>query len=177
MSLHVKAPGREGATLRAIEEIVRARDANVAPKRSAPLADLIGFSLFPHRFAAQFVGAFGLTGLVLAAMGVYGVLAFQVAQRTREFGVRRALGARARDIVRQVLGQGGLVAGIGAAVGLVAGAGVAMVVRSFLFGVEPLDPLTFVAVPAALMVVALTAGLVPALRATRVEAVEALREE
>jgi predicted permease len=176
MAIHARAPGSEGRTLRGIEEIVRALDPNVALKRSAPMADLIGFGLFPHRFASLLVGAFGVIGLVLAALGIYGVLAYHVALRTREFGVRRALGAEARDIVKLVMGQGGTVTAVGLAIGVAAGAGVAGLVRSFLFGVEPLDAVTFLSVPALLLCVALTASLVPALRATRTTAVEALRE-
>jgi predicted permease len=177
MALHVKAPGAEGAALRAIADQVRALDPDVALHQAAPLGELIGFSLFPHRFAAQLVGVFGLVGLILAAMGIYGVLAFQVARRSREFGVRRALGARAADIVRLVVGGGGLVALGGCLAGMAGGAVIAKLLQSFLFGIEPLDAATFLGVPLLLAAVALIASLAPALRATRVEAVVALREE
>ena len=154
MALHVKAPGAEAATLQALPGEVRALDPDVALWRATRARDLVGAGLFPHRFAAQLVGAFGLVGLVLAGLGVYGVLAYQVARSTRELGVRRALGATSRRLVGGVVRQGGLLAAAGCAVGTAAGAGLALEIRSFLFGVRPLDPVTFTAVPAALLAVA-----------------------
>jgi predicted permease len=177
MALHARAPGREAATLRAIQEEVRALDPDVALEAPSTLEGLVGFALVPQRVAAQFVGLFGVVGLVLAAMGIYGVLAYQVARRTREFGVRRALGATSGHVIRHVVGRGALIAGVGCALGTAAGAGLALSIRTFLYGIQPLDPLTFIGVPAALFGVALVAGYLPALRASTVEAVEALRQE
>ncbi|GMV07871.1 MAG: hypothetical protein AMXMBFR53_41460 [Gemmatimonadota bacterium] len=176
-SLHVRAPGAEAATIRAVSDIVRSLDPDVAVGPLMLLRDVIGTGLFPQRFAAQLVGAFGLVGLILAAMGVYGVVAYQVAQRTRELGIRRALGATARQVVRMVLGRGTFLAVLGCLLGCAAGAGVAVAVRSFLYGIHPLDPLTFTGVPLVLLAIASLASWIPARRAARVEATVALRSE
>ena len=139
--------------------------------------DLVEASLFGQRIAAQLVGTFGVVGLLLAAMGIYGVLSFQVVRRTRELGVRRALGARSGHVVAGVVRHGGLVALVGCVLGMGAGALLAQTIRSFLIGIRPLDLVTFAGVPAVLLVVALLASWVPAVRATSVEASEALRSE
>lgn len=176
-SLHVRAPGREAAAVRGVAEVVRKLDPDVAIGSPVLVRKVVGTGLFPQRFAAQLVSAFGMAGLVLAAMGIYGVLAYQVARRTRELGVRRALGASARRVVRSVLGRGAALAATGCLVGMAAGAGLAMVARSFLFGVRPVDPLTFTLVPAGLFLVVLLASWLPARRAAAVEPSEALRTE
>jgi ABC-type antimicrobial peptide transport system permease subunit len=120
---------------------------------------------------------FSGVALLLAVLGVYGVLAFSVAQRTSEFGVRIALGARAGDILRLVLRQGlGLVA-VGIAVGLVAAFAAGRVVSTFLFGLSPADPVIFVAVPILLVIVALVASLVPARRGASADPMTSLRAE
>jgi ABC-type antimicrobial peptide transport system permease subunit len=137
----------------------------------------MAFSLFPQRFAAALIGAFGVIGLVLAGIGVHGVLAFEVARRTREFGVRTALGAGVGGVLRLVLGRGALLAGAGALVGLGLAAAAGRLLEAFLFGIRPLDPVSFVVVPAVLGVVALVASALPAWRAARVAPMEALRQE
>jgi predicted permease len=177
MTLHVRAPGAEAATLRALEDIVRALDPNVPLENSGPMSRTVDLALLPYRLVAQVVGIFGVVGLVLAAVGVYGVLSFQVARRTRELGVRRALGARATDLLVLVLREGVVLAASGCAAGVALGAGVAHLLRGVLLGVGPLDPVTFLGVPAILFAVAILASTVPALRAGAVEAVRALNEE
>ncbi len=177
MALHARAPGAEAETLRALGAIVHDMDPDIAVKLPLRLRDLVGTSVFPQRFAAQLVGAFGLVGLILAALGIYGVLAYQVSRRTRELGVRRALGATAGQVTWLVLYRGALVSGAGCLVGVAAGAALARAARSFLFGVRPLDPVTFTAVPLLLFAVALLASWLPASRASSVEASEALRGE
>jgi putative ABC transport system permease protein len=175
MSIHVRAPGAEAATLRAVANVVRQLEPNLAIRTPVRVADLVGTGLFPHRFGAQMVGAFGIVGLILAAMGIYGVLGYHVTRRTRELGVRRALGATGARVVRDVVGRGGFIAGVGCAVGMLAGGALAHVARGFLFGIRPLDPVTFTAVPLLLFCVAVLASWLPARRASHVQPSEALR--
>jgi ABC-type antimicrobial peptide transport system permease subunit len=138
---------------------------------------MIGFSLLPHRLAAGLIGAFGVLGLVLAAAGVYGVMSYQVAQRMREFGIRIALGAKAADVARLVL-RGGVALSIG---GAIAGAAMAVAVTrlltGMLFGLSPLDPVTFGAVGVTLAGVAVVASWIPARRALHVDPTVSLRSE
>ena len=120
---------------------------------------------------------FGFVARVLAAVGLYGVFAYDVAQRMRELGVRVALGAQSADIRRLVLGQGMRVAAIGAALGTVAALIASRYVEALLFETPPRDPIAFAAAAGTILVVALVAALVPARRATRVDPVVALRSE
>jgi predicted permease len=177
MNLHVRAPGAEAETIRRVADIVRALDPDLAIGTPVLVTGVVGTGLFMHRFAAQLVGAFGVVGLILAALGIYGVLAYQVARRTRELGVRRALGATSARVVGTVLGRGATLAAAGCLVGAGAGAGMAVAVRSFLFGVHPLDPVTFSTVPLGLFAVALLASWLPARRAASVRPAAALRTE
>lgn len=120
-------------------------------------------------------GAFAAIALVLAAVGVYGVISYAVSQRTQEIGVRVALGAQRADVLRLIVGHGAALGGIGVAIGLVGALGVTRTLRTLLFGVSPFDPLSFVAVAVILTIVALAASYIPARRAARVDPVEALR--
>ena len=122
-------------------------------------------------------GVFGLVGLVLAMTGLYGVLAYVVAQRLREFGVRIALGARTGDVVRLVLRDGLLVVAIGAAIGLAGALAAGRLVAGFLFGLDPADPVTLVTVPLILAAVAMLACIVPARRAAAADPMVSLRAE
>jgi ABC-type antimicrobial peptide transport system permease subunit len=115
--------------------------------------------------------------LTLGAVGIYGVVAYAVTRRTREIGVRMALGARATDVLGMVLREGGVLAGAGVTLGIAGALAASRVLSGFLFGVTPSDPAVFVAVPALLGFVALGACLIPARRASRVDPVEALRSE
>lgn len=130
-----------------------------------------------HRFRALLVSAFGLLAAVLAAVGIFGVTAHAVARRTREVGVRVALGATGRDVLRLVLGRVGRLAAAGLAAGLLAALAVGRALRSFLFGVEPTDPISYAAIGASVLALALLAGSVPARRAARIDPTEALRHE
>jgi hypothetical protein len=129
------------------------------------------------RVAASVSGTVGTIGLFLAAIGVYGVTAYSVARRTREIGVRIALGASRRDIVAMVLRHGMLLVAVGSAIGLVLAAGASRLLGTLLFGVPPLDPLTFSTAAVLFAVIGLIACYVPTRRAIRVNAVEALRYE
>jgi ABC-type antimicrobial peptide transport system permease subunit len=138
---------------------------------------MIGFSLLPHRLAAGLIGAFGVLGLVLATAGVYGVMSYQVAQRTREFGIRIALGARAGDVARLVLRSGVLLSLGGAVVGTTLAVAVTRLLTGMLFGLSPLDPITIGAVAGVLAIVALVASGIPARRAFRVDPTVSLKSE
>jgi putative ABC transport system permease protein len=123
------------------------------------------------------IGVFAGAALLLAAIGIYGVMAYSVVRRTREFGVRIALGARAADVLRIVLRQAMLTAAVGVTVGIAGSFVLTRTMQSLLFGVSATDPVTFVAVAALLTVVALLASYIPARRATRVDPMVALRYE
>ena len=129
------------------------------------------------RFRAVLVSTFAAIALALAAVGIFGVLTFSVRERMREFGVRIALGATTGDILRLVLGAGVKLAGIGAAIGLVAAALLTRTLASLLFGITPLDPVTFFTAPAVLVATALAASVAPALRAVRADPAVTLRQE
>jgi putative ABC transport system permease protein len=133
-------------------------------------------SLTRRRFSVTLLTAFGVVAVALAAIGLYGVLAFVVAQRRREIGVRMALGAQPRDVVADVMAQGLRLAGIGVAVGVALALAGSRVMSSMLFGTSPTDALTFAAVATLLVAIAAAASLVPALRASRVDPAIALRE-
>jgi ABC-type antimicrobial peptide transport system permease subunit len=132
---------------------------------------------FAQRMASHLLLLLGAVALVLAAMGVYAVMAYTVGQRTREFGIRMALGATPHAVRWQVARQGLLLAGTGVAAGLVLAFGVTRLLSRFLYGVSPFDPLTFIGVPLLLVLIAVAACWLPARRATRVNPVEALRAE
>ena len=134
-----------------------------------------GNGFFLLKMGAWFGGGLGALGLVLALVGIYGVVSFTASQRTQEIGVRVALGAQRRDIVRLVVGQGLLLVGIGLAAGLLAAFGVSRLIANLLFGVSATDPITFVSVPIVLALMAMAASYLPALRATRVDPMRALR--
>jgi putative ABC transport system permease protein len=127
------------------------------------------------RFSAVLLGIFAALALMLAAIGTYGVISFAVAQRTREIGVRVALGATTRDVVRLVVGQGMRLATIGIVFGLTAAIATTRVLRSLLYGVEPTDPTTLFGIVAMLLLAVTAASWIPARRAAEVPAVQALR--
>jgi len=127
--------------------------------------------------AANVLGCFGVLALVLAAIGIYGVMSYVVAGRTREIGLRMALGAQLRHVRQLILGQGMILAGIGLVVGLVIVFILARFLTSMLYGVSPTDPITFIAITFLLAAVALVACYLPSRRAARVNPMVALREE
>jgi putative ABC transport system permease protein len=134
-------------------------------------------SISAQRFAMTIIAAFSLMGTVLAAVGLYGVMSHTVMQRAQEIGVRLAIGASAQHILRLILGEGLALAAAGIALGLAGAAALTRVLRSLLFGVQPTDPLTFAAVPALLLAVALLACWLPARRATRIDPLRMIRED
>jgi len=134
-------------------------------------------SISPRRFNLFLLAAFAGTALVLAGVGIYGVIAYLVAERTREIGVRMALGARRGQVVGMVLGQAAPLAAIGIGAGLVASWGLTRLMSSLLYGVSPNDPAVFAAVAAALGTTAMAACLGPAIKAAHVDPITALRYE
>lgn len=160
-----------------IRREVQAVDKDLPVFGIQPMSNLVSSSLTARRFSAELIGAFSMLALVLAAIGVYGVIAYWVAQRTRELGIRMALGAQSNDVLKLVLGRGARLAGIGVGIGLVAALAVGPLLRSQLYGISAFDPFVFACVPVVLLVVALAAGYVPAMRAMRVNPIVALREE
>jgi ABC-type antimicrobial peptide transport system permease subunit len=165
------------AVLPGIRSALASLDPNVAVEQSMPLATLIGFSIFPQRLAASMIGVFGVVGLLLAAIGLYGILAFQVETRRREIGIRMALGAYGRDVVRLVLRSSARLVAIGIVLGLAVSLGATRLLAGLLYGVAPVDPATFAAVPLLLAAVALMASYLPVRRATRVDPMVAIRAE
>jgi putative ABC transport system permease protein len=160
-----------------IREVVARIDRNLPVRRERTLTDLASAITAPHRFRAVIVGTFAALALTLALVGIFGVLTYSVEQRMREFGVRIALGATTANVLRLVIGSAARVIALGTVAGLAAAAGLGQVITMFLFGVKPLDPLTFVAVAALLAITAALAAAAPALRAVRVDPVEAFRSE
>ena len=177
MTLVVRTSGEPLALAGTVREQLRALDPNLPVAEVRTLEEQFDLSLLPSRVAAYTLGGFGLLALALAAIGVYGVVSYSVAQRTREIGVRVALGARARDVLRLVLGEGLSVVGLGLVIGLALALGASRLFANFLYGVGAADPLTFVFVPALLGAIALVASYLPARRATKVDPMVALRLE
>jgi putative ABC transport system permease protein len=141
------------------------------------MVDAVAQSVAVPRFNMLLLSAFAALALVLSAIGIYGVIAYSVAQRTREIGVRMAIGAARLDVLRLVLKEAAMLAAVGVALGLAAAALLSQLMTRLLFGISARDPLTFALGGGILVVVALSASCIPALRATRVDAVAALRAE
>jgi putative ABC transport system permease protein len=176
--LVVQASGVSARTLVApIRAAIGNIDANVPVRRERTLTDLGNLTRAPHRFRAVMVGLFAGLALMLAMVGIFGVLAYSVEQRTREFGVRIALGASTTNVLRLVIGSAARVIVAGGVIGLAAAAALSRTISTFLFGVEPLDPTTYASVGLVLALTAALAAAAPAWRATRVDPVEAFRSE
>jgi ABC-type antimicrobial peptide transport system permease subunit len=139
--------------------------------------EVVARSLADRRFALVILGVFAAVALVLASIGIYGVMAYTFSQRTHEIGVRVALGAQRSDILRLALGEGMILVAIGLGAGLIGAAIVTRFLRSMLFSVTATDPITFASIAALLAAVALLACFIPARRATQVDPLVALRED
>jgi len=174
----VARSGIEAAVLGAtITRAVHAIDPELPVSRVRTMAEFQSASVAQPRFTALLLAGFALVAMLLALVGVYGVMAYVVSQRTREIGVRLALGAERQDVVWMVVRHGVVLAGIGIAIGLAGAAAGTRLMERLLFGVSATDPLTFLVAAVALGLASIAATCVPALRAARVAPVTALRCE
>ena len=160
-----------------LREAIRAADPTLAVTRVRSFEQTVSTVLAPRRFNTTLVALFAGAALLLAAVGIYGVMSYAVSTRTRELGVRAALGADPGDLLRLVLGQGAALTGVAVVVGIGAAAGASRLMRAMLFGVTPTNLPTFAAVAVLLSSVALLATWLPARRAVGVSPVNALRDE
>ncbi len=161
----------------ALRQTVRDIDPSLAVSRIKLMSDLVSASLAPRRFVVTLLGIFAGLALLMAVIGLYGVISYSVTQRTQEIGIRMALGAQASGVLNLVIGQGMQLAGIGAAIGLLASLGFSRLLKNQLFQVSAFDPLTFTVTALVLIAAALLATYIPARRATRVDPMVALRYE
>jgi macrolide transport system ATP-binding/permease protein len=175
--LHVRSAGPSGPVMASIRQLVRELDPNLPIFDARTMEEHMRTAVFAQKMGANMLGAMGVLALVLAAVGLYGVIAYAVSQRTQEMGIRLALGAAPGDLLRMVLGQGLLLTIVGLAVGLVLALVATGFMRTLLPGIGPRDPLTFVGVPAVLVAIAAIAAFIPARRAGAVDPIVALRYE
>jgi predicted permease len=177
MTLIARARGNPASIVAAVRNEVQSIEKNLPISNPMPMSEWIGNSLYPARMGAMLLGIFAALALALASIGLYGVMSFAVSQRTRELGIRMALGARATDVFRLVLRQGfGLILS-GIVLGLVVSFAVTRLLASFLYGIKATDAITFAVIPIVLTIVAGIACYVPARRATKVDPLIALRYE
>jgi putative ABC transport system permease protein len=177
MSLVVRSSVEPASLGTAVRQIVNEVDKSVPVSNVQTMDHLVSQSITQPRFNLFLLGLFSAVAMLLSAAGIYGVTSYTVTQRTHELGIRLALGAQVGDVLKMILGQGMAVIGVGLVLGLVSAFGLVRLLRSLLFGVGENDPLTFVAITALLLVVALVACYIPARRATKVDPLEALRYE
>ncbi|HKG20635.1 MAG TPA: FtsX-like permease family protein, partial [Blastocatellia bacterium] len=179
MSLLVKTDSDPRGMAKVVASEVQALDRDVPVFGVRTMEQLIDGSnaTFLRRYPALLIGMFAAVALVLAALGIYGVISYSVSQQTHEIGIRMALGAQKLDILKQVVGRGMALALLGVGIGIVAAFALMRLLTSLLFGVAPTDPLTFVSVAALLVSLSCLACYLPARRATQVDPMEALRYE
>lgn len=177
VTLHVKVVSNPRDVLPTVRDAIRSVDASVPVFDAKTMEDQLLVALLPARLAGTLLGAFGIVALLLASVGIYGVMSYSVAQRTREMGVRMALGAAGGDLLRLVVGEGARLTAVGTAIGLAAAIGITRFVASLLYGISPTDVAAFVFASAVLTATALLACYIPARRAIRIDPVVALRYE
>ena len=177
MTLVVRTTGEPTSVMPVVREQIRTLNPNLPIAGVQTMREQLELTLLPSRIAAWTLGGFGVLALLLAGIGIYGVVSYGAAQRTREIGVRMALGAKEKDVLGLVLWDGLIVIGAGLAIGLLLAAAATRVIAAFLYGVGATDPLTFVIVPLLLGSVALVASYIPARRAVKVDPLVALRYE
>ena len=177
MAFMVRTTGDPNAMQSRIREELRAIDPALAAWDMQTMEQRRLYTTWPQRLFGKSFGTFGATALVLALAGVYGVIAYSVARRRREIGVRIALGARPADVLQLVVGRAALLAGLGVAIGLAGAIAVSGLLKGLIWGVSTVDPLTFIVTPIVLTVAALLASYIPARRATKLDPIVALRSE
>jgi putative ABC transport system permease protein len=177
MTVVVRTATEPHSLLPALRSLARSMDKDLPLREVKTLDQYVSGSLSAPRFEALLLGTFAALAFVLTAIGLYGVISYSVVQRTREMGIRVALGAQRGSLSLMVLRQGALLTLIGGGVGLMASLCAARLIRGLLYGIEPIDATTFVAVPGLLGAVCLLASYIPARRATRVDPMIALRCE
>jgi putative ABC transport system permease protein len=175
--LVVRTTGDPMSVAGPVRSAVRGLDGNIPISNVRPMTEVVSTALATPRLTGFLLGTFAAIALTLAAVGIYGVLSYLVSRRTHEIGIRLAVGAKRSQVLRMVMRQALTLAGAGIAAGIAAALLLTQLMRSLLYEVQPADPVTFVTVAAALVVVALLAGALPAYRATRVSPLIALRTE
>jgi putative ABC transport system permease protein len=177
MTLAVRAAGDPDRTAAAVARIIREQDPQLAVSDIRTMEDVISISVAERRLTTMLLGIFAAAALVLAAVGIYGVIAYTVTQRTQEIGIRMALGAQQGDVLKMVVGRAMVLALSGIGIGTAGALALTRLMSGMLFATKPADPVTFAAVAATLACVAALASYLPGRRATRVDPVIALRSE
>jgi putative ABC transport system permease protein len=177
MTLLIRTAAEPSQSVAALRRALREIEPNQAVTDIQPLAKVLAESVAPHRFRTALLSLFALVAMLLAGLGIYGVMSYSVAQRTREIGIRVTLGAETRDVLRLVLRQGLTLTFTGVTIGVAAAFALTRLMKALLFGVSATDPLTFVGVALLLTLIAVLACWIPARRATKVDPMIALRSE
>ncbi len=176
-TFYLRADQPAAALIGSIRQVLARVDPNLKIKNVSSMTEVIDRLLLKERIIAQLVGFFSLFALLLSCLGLYGILSFRVAQRTREIGVRIALGATLQSVIKLVLCQGLTLVVLGGAIGIGAALVATRFLSSLLYGITPQDPITFITVTTVLMAAASFASWIPARRAAKVHPMEALRYE
>jgi putative ABC transport system permease protein len=177
MTLVVRGRGDVAAIVATIRDAVHEIDPALPLYSVQTMQEIVDQSTAQPRLNKTLLGMFASAALLLAGLGIYGVVSYSVAQRRQEIGVRVALGARPGDVMRLVLGEGAKLAGIGVAIGVLAAVFATQLIQSWLFEIGRVDPLTFTCVAAGLVIVSLVASYIPARRATKVDPLLAMRTD
>jgi predicted permease len=177
MQVAMRTSADPSSVIGGVRSVLHSLDSGVPLAKIATLSELTNSSLSQERFSMLLLGLFGVFSLLLAAVGIYGVISYSVSQQTREIGIRMALGARRGNVFRATLSHGLRLATLGVGVGILAALGAGRVLSSYLYGVKADDPLTFIVVSVVLTLVAILAGLLPAQRASSIDPMQALRTE
>jgi putative ABC transport system permease protein len=177
MAYVVRTAGDPHALFNSIRRMVREIDAAIPVLDLRSVDETVDLSVATRRFNTMLLGAFAVLALVLAAVGLYGLMAYTVLQRTREIGIRLAIGATPVDVLQLVVGQAARIAGVGVVIGLAGALGLTRIMRTLLFDVSPLDPPTFAVAAVLLLGIAALASYLPARRAARIDPQSAIRAD